>query len=95
LFGAPGPAPSSPEKTAGYATMYMKKQGLIGNPRDWMEFLCCWGERIYRTAVNPAPEKGGIKNAGISHDVIENKWRKNVGVVVTHDIYDNKKLIFP
>jgi hypothetical protein len=38
-------------------------------------------------------EKGELENEGISHDVIENKYRKNVGVRVSHDIYENKRLI--
>jgi hypothetical protein len=43
--------------------------------------------------VVPAPEKGELKNEGLSCDVIENKYRKNVDARVTHDIYENKRLI--
>jgi hypothetical protein len=46
---------------------------------------------IYRTVVNSEPEKRESKNAGISHDVIENKYRKNVGMKLSHDIYENKR----
>jgi hypothetical protein len=35
-------------------------------------------------------EKGELKNEGISLDVIENKYRKNVGVGVCHDVYEKK-----
>jgi hypothetical protein len=34
-------------------------------------------------------EKGGIKNAGIPHDVIENKYIKNFSLMICHDIYEN------
>jgi hypothetical protein len=37
-------------------------------------------------------EKGELKNEGVSHDVIENKYRKNVGVGVCHDVHENKQL---
>jgi hypothetical protein len=35
-------------------------------------------------------EKGELKNEGISHDVIENTYRKNVDVTVSHDVYEKK-----
>jgi hypothetical protein len=45
--------------------------------------------------VVPAPEKGELKNEGLSCDVIENKYRKNVPLEVTHDVYENKWLRLP
>jgi hypothetical protein len=33
--------------------------------------------------------KGEIKNEGESHDVVENKWWKNVGFLATHDVDEN------
>ena len=38
-------------------------------------------------------KKGELKNEDISQDVTENKYRKNVSVGVTHDVYENKRLI--
>ena len=40
-----------------------------------------------------AQKKGEIKNAGYSHDTIENKRRENLGFCLCHDIYENKWLI--
>jgi hypothetical protein len=45
--------------------------------------------------LGTAPRKGDIKNEGLSCDVIENKYRKDVDARVTHDIYENKRLISP
>jgi hypothetical protein len=39
-------------------------------------------------------EKRGIKNAGYSYDVIENKRRENVSRGYPHDVHENKQLIF-
>jgi len=39
-------------------------------------------------------EKGGIKNAGYSYDVIENTWRKNVSLGHSYDVHENTQLIF-
>jgi hypothetical protein len=47
----------------------------------------------YRTGAGAAPEKGELKNEGSSHYVIENKYRINVGLGVSHHIYENKRLI--
>jgi hypothetical protein len=40
--------------------------------------------------MGAAPEKGELKNEGLSCDVIENKYTKNVDVRVTCDVYENK-----
>jgi hypothetical protein len=37
-------------------------------------------------------EKGELRNAGYSHDVIENTCRKNVSLGYSHDIHENKRL---
>jgi hypothetical protein len=44
--------------------------------------------------VGATPGKGESKNEGLSHDVIENTYRKNVDVRVSHDVYENKQLKF-
>ena len=38
-------------------------------------------------------EKRGIKNAGYSYDVIENKRRENVRRGYSYDVHENKRLI--
>jgi hypothetical protein len=40
-----------------------------------------------------ADEKKGPQNEGKSHDVIENKWRKNVSFTVFHDVVEKKQVI--
>jgi hypothetical protein len=35
-------------------------------------------------------KKGGLKNAGWSHNVVENKCRKNVSPGLCHDVDENK-----
>jgi hypothetical protein len=40
-----------------------------------------------------APEKGELKNKGLCHYVIENKYRKNVSLWASHYIYENKRVI--
>jgi hypothetical protein len=37
-------------------------------------------------------EKRGIKNAGYSYDVIENKRRENVRRGYSYDVHENKQL---
>ena len=37
-------------------------------------------------------EKRGIKNAGYSYDVIENKQRENVSLGYSYDVHENKQL---
>jgi hypothetical protein len=83
----------TPRRMPMYATMYMKKKDLqeirgIG----WKLYLTGNKGFIYPGA-DPVPEKGELKNAGISHDVVENKYRKNSGVRVSHDVYENRRLI--
>jgi hypothetical protein len=93
LFGAPGWTPSPPKKTDvchdvyENTRTYRKFEGLEGNcilleikDLSLMERIRC-------------RKKGRLKNGGISHDVVENKCRKNAGVRVSHDMYENKRLI--
>jgi hypothetical protein len=47
---------------------------------------------IYITEAGLAPEKGELKNGGLSCDVIENTYRKNVDVRVSYDVHENKPL---
>jgi hypothetical protein len=50
---------------------------------------------IYSTVAGAAAEKRGTKkNDEQSHNVIENKRRINTTVTLSHDIYENKWLIF-
>ena len=35
-------------------------------------------------------EKNDVKNAGITHDVYENKGRSKIDPGITHDVYENK-----
>ncbi len=66
-----------------------------------LDTLAWWPEPMEVTAQvlliasrrDGAQKKGGSKNEGISHDVIENKWRKNVGSCLCHDVDENKCLI--
>jgi hypothetical protein len=36
-----------------------------------------------------AARKGELKNEGYSHDVIENKYRKNGALLPCHDVIEN------
>jgi hypothetical protein len=93
LFGAPGWVPSSPENTGvshdvhENTRTYRKFAGLAGN--------CMWLRQkdLSHRGGSGALKKGRLKNGGISHDVVENKCRKNAGAVVSHDIYENKRVI--
>jgi hypothetical protein len=51
-----------------------------------------------RTAIRScgcqtAGEKRGPQNEGKSHDVVENKCRKNVGSEFCHDVNENRPLV--
>jgi hypothetical protein len=48
---------------------------------------------LYRRGGCGTEKRGIKKNEGSSHYVIENKYRKNVDLRVSHHIYENKRLI--
>jgi hypothetical protein len=41
-------------------------------------------------SIESTSENAGGKNEGKSHDLIENKRRKNVTLLACHDVYENK-----
>jgi hypothetical protein len=49
-------------------------------------------QRRYKKLFDAASvvEKRGPQNEGKFHDLIENKWRKNVCLFVLHDLNENK-----
>jgi hypothetical protein len=72
--------------------MYMKKQGLTGNSRDLPKSYVAVDKRLIAPGRMRGREKGELKNEGISQNVVENKHRKNVGVRVCQNVYENKQL---
>ena len=52
--------------------------------------LISWA--LVQSAVKSGRARGESKNAGYSHDVDENKGKKNVGIGGSHDVDENKQL---
>jgi len=74
-----------------YARMYMKKQGLTGNPRDLPGSYVAVDKGLSALGRMQGRERGKLKNEGISQNVIENKHRKNAGVKVCQNVYEKKR----
>jgi hypothetical protein len=45
------------------------------------------------SAATRLTKKRGAQNEGKSHDVIENKWRKNANFPVFHDVGEKKQVV--
>jgi hypothetical protein len=70
----------------------MKKQGLIGNSGDLLESYVAEDKWLIRPGRMRERKKEESKNEGISQNVIENTYRKYVGVMACQNVYENKQL---
>jgi hypothetical protein len=70
--------------------MYMKTQEVIGNRRICPNLYVAKGKGFIAMVRVRGRERGKSKNEGISQNVIENTYRRNVGVRVCHNVYEKK-----
>jgi hypothetical protein len=70
--------------------MYQKQKGLAVDSENFAKSRSLKLKELVYSEVAWLTKKRGAQNEGKSHDVIENKWRKNVSFTVFHDVVEKK-----
>ena len=76
-----------------FSTMYQKQNGLTMDSEDSEKSISLKSKELCYYEVARVTKKRGPQNEGKSHDVIENKWRKNARLWVRHDAIEKKQVI--
>jgi len=83
-------SPRSPEKYPFYPTIFLKKRDLWNFRREWPIHYPTETKGLIRERRAQRAIWGESKSEGTSHDLHENKCRKNVASLLSHDLIENR-----